>query len=418
MDRDWFSTSLKAARPAVIAALTRYFGDVDDAEDAFQEACLRAARTWERNGPPRDATAWLIFVGRNAALDQKRRQRNQVALPEDDALVDDGASEAELVERIDEAPYRDDILRLLFLCCHPSLSSPQQVVLCLKVIAGLSVDEIAAAFLVRPKAMEQRITRAKRRIAEAGASYELPSAEERLERLNAVRAAIYLIFNEGYSASGGDAQIRDGLCKEAIRLARLLLSMLPSDPETMGLLALCLLQHARRAARLNADGGIILLADQNRALWNRTMIGEGQVLVEKALRKREPGPLQVQAAIAAVHAGAPADDKTDWEEIARLYGILAELDPSPVVALNRAVAVAKVTGPARGLEMLQPLAEALDSYLFFHGARGALLAEAGRTEEAARALARALELARTPAEAVHIRERLDELNKSPGVVSD
>lgn len=418
MDHAWFSTNLKAARPAVVAALVRYFGDIDDAEDAFQEACVRAARTWERNGPPRDPTAWLIFVGRNAALDQKRRQRNQVALPEEDLLVDGSGGEAQLVEQIDQQVYPDDILRLLFQCCHPALSPAQQVALCLKVIAGLSIEEIAAAFLVRPKAMEQRITRAKRRIAEEGASYELPSAEQRAERLGAVRAAIYLLFNEGYSASRGEVQVRDTLCKEAIRLARLLLRMTPSDPETMGLLALCLLQHARRDARLDEAGGIVLLDDQNRGLWNRQMIGEGQVLVEKALRKRWPGPLQVQAAIAAVHAGARSPEQTDWEEIARLYGILADLDPSPVVALNRAVAVAKVAGPDRALTMMQPLAGPLDNYLFFHGARGELLAEAGRAKEAASALSRALELARTPAEAVHIRDRLDRLHNSSVPMSD
>jgi RNA polymerase sigma-70 factor (ECF subfamily) len=278
-------------------------------------------------------------------------------------------------------------------------------------VSGLSVKEIARAFLVTESAMEQRITRAKRRIATAQIPYETPGPVERAERLAAVAAAIYLLFNEGYSASGGSAHIRVALCEEAIRLARLLLRLFPSEPEIMGLAALLLLQHARTPARLDAEGAIVLLEDQDRSLWNRAMIAEGHALVEKALRHGRPGPYQLQAAISGVHAHAARADATDWAEIDQLYAVLERVQPSPVVTLNHAVAVAKLRGPAAGLAMLEPLSAALDGYFHFFGVKGALLLQLGRNDEARAAFDRAIALAHTPAEAAHIRLHLDRLMK-------
>ena len=288
-DLDWIDASLTAARPRALAALVRYFRDLDAAEEAVQNACLRALKSWPENGPPRDPAAWLILVGRNLAVDTLRRQARQVPLPAEEIISDVEDAEAALVERVDDAHYRDDILRLLFVCCHPELPATQQIALALRVISGLTVKEIARAFLVSESAVEQRITRAKRRVAEARVPFEAPGPVERAERLAAVAAVIYLIFNEGYSASGGEAHVRAPLCEEAIRLARLLLRLFATEPEIMGLVAMLLLQHARTAARLDADGAIILLEDQDRSRWDRAMIAEGLALLDKAMRHRRPG---------------------------------------------------------------------------------------------------------------------------------
>src|SRR6185295_6937009 len=285
------------------------------------------------------------------------------------------------------------------------------IAMALRVVSGLSVKEIARAFLIGEKAMEQRITRAKRRVAEAAIAYEAPDDAERAKRLETVAAMIYLLFNEGYSASGGTAHVRVSLCEEAIRLARLLLRLFPSEPEVMGLMALLLLQHARVKARLDRDNEIVLLEDQDRQLWNRQLIDEALVLVEKALRHRRPGPYQVQAAIAAVHSRAPRAADTDWQEIDTLYGVLEQLQPSPVVTLNRAVAVSKLRGPAAALEMIEPLGEKLQGYFHFFGAKGAWLHELGRTDEARVAFDKAIALAHTSAQAAHIRQHLDRLLK-------
>jgi RNA polymerase sigma-70 factor, ECF subfamily len=410
-DLAWLDAALTSARPQALGALLRYFRNLDGAEEAFQEACLRALRNWPVNGPPRDPTAWLIFVGRNAALDQVRRQSSEEPLPPEELISDDDDAEAALAERIDSSHYRDDVLRLLFICCHPDLPATQQIALALRIVSGLSVKEIARAFLVGESAMEQRITRAKRRVAEAKVAFETPGSVERSERLAAVAAMVYLLFNEGYSASGGEAHIRVPLCEEAIRLARLLLRLFPAEPEIMGLTALLLLQHARARARLDAEGCIVLMEDQDRALWNQALVAEGLVLVEKALRHRRPGAYQIQAAIAAVHAQAARFEDTDWTEIDRLYAVLEALQPSPVITLNRAVAVAKLRGAAAGLAMIEPLAERLSGYFHFFGVRGALLLELGRAEEARIAFDRAIGLAHTPAEAAHIRLHLDRLIK-------
>ncbi|MPZ55097.1 MAG: sigma-70 family RNA polymerase sigma factor [Rhizobiales bacterium] len=410
-DIGWIDAALTSARPQAVAALLRYFRDLDRAEEAFQEACLRALKNWPVNGPPRDPTAWLILVGRNAALDDVRRSSKSQALPADELISDLEDAEADLAERLDSAHYRDDVLRLLFICCHPDLPATQQIALALRIVSGLSVKEIARAFLVSESAMEQRITRAKQRVAAAGVPYETPGAVERAERLGVVAAMIYLLFNEGYSASGGTVHVRAPLCDEAVRLARLLLRLFPSEPEIMGLTALCLLQHARTPARLDADGAIVLLDDQDRALWNREMIAEGLALVDKALRHRRPGVYQVQAAIAALHARAARPEDTDWAEIDLLYATLERLQPSPVVTLNRAVAVAKVRGPAAGLEMIEPLGNRLSGYFHYFGVKGALLLQLGRAEDARVAFDRAIALANTTAEAAHIRQHLDRLMK-------
>jgi RNA polymerase sigma-70 factor, ECF subfamily len=407
----WIGAALAAARPQAVSALLRYFRDMDVAEEAFQEASLRALKSWPLNGPPRDPAAWLIFVGRNSALDEIRRRSKHDALPDEDSISDGDDVEGELVEGLDNFAYQDDVLRLLFICCQPDLPATQQIAVALRIVSGLSVQEIASAFLVSEAAMAQRITRAKRAITDSAVAFETPGAAERAERLTAVAAMIYLLFNEGYSASGGDAHVRVPLCEEAIRLARLLLRLFPSASEIMSLTALLLLQHARAAARLDSNANIVLLDDQDRGLWNRALIAEGLVLVEKARRSGTPGPYQMQAEIAAVHARATRPGDTDWARIDQMYSILERLQPSPVVTLNRAVAVAKARNPAAALEMIAPLAEPLAGYFHFHGVRGALLKELGRAGEAREAFSQAVALARTAAEAAHIRMNLDSLDK-------
>jgi RNA polymerase sigma-70 factor (ECF subfamily) len=408
-DAAWIDTALTSARPQALGALLRYFRNLDTAEEAFQNACLRALKSWPQNGPPRDPAAWLILVGRNVAIDDIRRRNKQEPLPPDEVISDTGDAETEIAERLDGSHYRDDILRLLFICCHPDLPATQQIALALRIVSGLSVKQIARAFLVSDAAMEQRITRAKARVAEAGVAFETPGAVERSERLTAVAAMIYLIFNEGYSASGDTADIRAPLCEEAIRLARLLLRLFQSEPEIMGLAALLLLQHARAPARFDSTGDIVLLDDQDRGLWNQKMIAEGLALIDKAMRHRASGPYQIQAAIAALHARAAKPEDTDWVQIDLLYGALEVMQPSPVVTLNRAVAVAKVRGPEAALAMIEPMAPRLSNYFHFFGAKGAFLMQLGRNDEARIAFDRAIALANTTAEAAHIRMHLDRL---------
>ena len=416
-DLAWIDAALTSARPQALGALLRYFRDLDLAEEAFQEACLRALRHWPQNGPPREPAAWLIMVGRNVALDQVRRRSKQEALPDEEAISDLGDAETELAERLDGADYRDDILRLLFICCQPDLPATQQIALALRVVSGLSVAQIARAFLVSETAMEQRISRAKSRIAGADVPFETPGAVERAERLAAVAAMVYLIFNEGYSASGASEVARAPLCDEAIRLARLLLRLFQGEPEIMGLTAL-LLQHARAAARFDTEGSIVLLDDQDRGLWDRKMIAEGLALIDKAMRHKRRGPYQVQAAIAALHARAARPEDTDWAQIDLLYAALETLQPSPVVTLNRAVAVSRVRGPDVALAMIEPLAARLSGYFHFFGLKGALLLQLGRAGEARAAFDRAIALANTAAEAAHIRLHLDCLIKNSAPSDD
>ena len=399
--------AILGARPKAIAALLRYFRDLDTAEEAFQEACLRALQTWPHKGPPRDPTAWLVMVGRNATLDAQRRTRSMGPLPDADVLTD--PRDNLTAERLDASHYGDDILRLLFVCGHPSLPAIQQIALALRIVSGLTVKQIASAFLVSPTAMEQRITRAKRAIAEIAVDFDTPGEAERRTRLAAVSTMIYLIFNEGYGSTPDTAAARDALAEEGIRLGRLLLAVFPTDPEVFGLLALMLLQQSRAPARFDANGEIVLLEEQDRSRWNRALIDEGRQLLAKAAVYQDPGPYQLQAAIAALHARADRAENTMWKEIDSLYQVLEALQPSPVVTLNRAVAVWKLRGAETALAMIEPLRRELDAYFYLHGLRGTLLKELNRIGEAREALNRAIALANSVAEAKLIRRELDSL---------
>ncbi len=386
--------------------MLRYFRNLDTAEEAFQAACLRALQTWPNKGPPRDPTAWLIMVARNAALDAKRRLRSMGPLPDTDIAASDELTP----ERLDESHYGDDILRLLFMCARPTLPATQQIALALRIVSGLTVEQIAKAFLVSSDAMKQRITRAKRAIAEIGVEFDTPGAAERRTRLATVSTMIYLIFNEGYGSTPDTAAAREALAVEAIRLGRLLSSLFPTDPEVFGLLALMLLQQSRAPARFDANGEIVLLDQQDRSRWNRSLIDEGRLLLERAAFYQEPGPYQLQATIAALHARATRPEDTPWKEIDSMYRMLEAMQPSPVVTLNRAVAVWKLQGPETALEMIEPLRTELDAYFYLHGLRGALLKELNRLDEAREALNRAIALANSVAEANLIRRELDGLS--------
>jgi RNA polymerase sigma-70 factor (ECF subfamily) len=408
------------SRPRALAALVRSFRDLDMAEDLYQEACLRAAERWRRDGVPRDPTALLIKVARNAGLDHIRKRRRLSSLDAEAALeaqTPNGDAEAEIAEAIDRTEYKDDVLRLMFMCCHPELKSYEQLALALKVVVGFSVEEIARAFVVTPDTMQRRLSRAKGRAAGVAAKLDTPGLAERAERLNAVLTMIYLLFNEGYTAAGGDQHIRHALCDEAIRLARLLLELFPAQAELMGLLALCLLQHSRTGARIDGDGRLVSLEDQDRSLWDRAKIAEGRMLVEKALMRGRPGPLQVQAAIAAVHCAAGRAEDTDWAEIERLYGALEVLAPGPVVRLNRAVAIGKVRGPLEALATLATLAEELQRYRPYHAVRAALLEESGDIEAAVAALEAALSCGPTRQEAAYLTGKIATLKENLSTLS-
>jgi RNA polymerase sigma-70 factor (ECF subfamily) len=401
---------LAQARPRALAALMRRYRDIDIAEEAFQEAAVRALRTWPDTRIPADPAAWLIRVGSNATIDRMRRDKKLDEYKAAEAPSEpSGDEEAKLAEAIDSAGMRDDVLRLLFMCCHPDLTVQDQLALALKVVAGLSVDQIAAAFVVRPKAMEQRITRAKKKAATVAGRLGTPTAFERGRRLDSVCLMIYLLFNEGYASGHGEHHITIRICDEAIRLARLVLSLFPSQPEVMGLLALCLNQHARHRARVGADGSLLTLEEQDRSLWHRTAIAEAGVLIEKALMKGRPGPYQIQAAIAAVHCRAKTAAETDWREIALLYEALMEQMPTPVVALNQAVAISKVDGPAAALERLAPIEKDLAAYLPFQVAKADFLSGLERNDEAVAALETALTLNPSTGQKAHIRKRIAEI---------
>lgn len=402
-DPSHIDIAIVGARPKAMAALLRYFRDLDTAEEAFQEACLRALQSWPRKGPPRDPTAWLVMVGRNAALDAQRRIRSIEPITDADALAP---------EPLDESDYGDDILRLLFMCGHPTLPATQQIALALRIVSGLTVEQLAKAFLVSHAAMEQRITRAKRAIAKVGVEFDPPGAAERRTRLAAVSTMIYLIFNEGYGSTPDAAAAREALADEAIRLGRLLLSLFPTDPEVLGLLALMLLQQSRAPARFDANGEIVLLDEQDQSLWNQSLIDEGRHLLARASVHQDPGPYQLQAAIAALHARATRPEDTQWREIDSLYQALEAMQPSPVVTLNRAVAVWKLRGPEAALAMIDPLRSELDAYFYLHGLRGTLLKELDRLDEARDALNRAIALANSVAEAKLIRRELDGLTRN------
>jgi RNA polymerase sigma-70 factor (ECF subfamily) len=391
----------------VLATLIRLLGDFDAAEEALHEAFRAALEQWPRDGVPANTRAWLVSAGRFKAIDSIRRRARFTALDEagdEDIAVTDAAAWA------DQESVEDDRLRLIFTCCHPALSPDAQVALTLREVCGLTTEEIARAFLMPAPTLAQRIVRAKGKIRDARIPYEVPTRAELTERLDAVLRVIYLVFNEGYAASSGASVTRHDLSGEAIRLGRLLVELLP-EPEARGLLALMLLHESRRAARTSATGEVILLDDQDRSLWDRDRIAEGTKLVEQALSARHFGPYSIQAAIAAVHAEASDATATDWAEIVGLYDVLASADPSPVIELNRAVAVAMRDGPAAGLLLIDAILERGDllDYRLAHAARAELCRRLGRTTDARASYERALALSRQEPERRFLERRIGEL---------
>jgi RNA polymerase sigma-70 factor (ECF subfamily) len=395
----------------VLATLIRLLGDFDTAEEALHDAFRAALEQWPRDGVPKNPRAWLVSAGRFKAIDSMRRLKRFDSLEETSSNADLAVTDA--AAWADEESVEDDRLRLIFTCCHPALAPEAQIALTLREVCGLTTEEIARAFLTPAPTLAQRIVRAKSKIRDAKIPYEVPARGELPARLEAVLRVIYLVFNEGYAASSGASLTRTDLSAEAIRLGRVVADLLP-EPEALGLLALMLLHEARRAARTSPSGELILLEDQDRALWNRELIAEGARLVERALESRRFGPYTIQAAIAAVHAEAPTAGATDWGEIVGLYDVLWRMDPSPVIELNRAVAVAMRGGPGAGLDLIERILARgdLENYRFAHAARGELCRRLGRVADARESFERALALTKQEPERRFIERRIQELSQN------